>query len=142
MINENIRHSASYELSDIQLARCIDALRDLLQDSKFLLHNQHAQDAVNKLYQVSISDRFQIYVWSTDSLTFTVTGDICRYLWSVRFVLVCFNWFGKYRIFDFFKEQPHVNAWLILNVWHCLLLQIAKNTQHFYVNSWNVNCKV
>jgi hypothetical protein len=85
MINENIRHSASYELSDIQLGRCIDALRDLLQDSKCLLHDQHAQAAVNKLNQVvPVSKSMKILpVWSAACLNCTVTGDICRYLWSL-----------------------------------------------------------
>jgi hypothetical protein len=75
MINENIRHSASYELSDIQLGRCIDALRDLLQDTKFLLHDQHAQAAVNKLNQVvPVSKSMKILpVWSAACLNCTAT---------------------------------------------------------------------
>lgn len=62
MINEKVRHSASYELSDVELAQIIDALRDLLQDPKHLLHDQHAKDAVSKLNQVCHD-----YLWKAEN---------------------------------------------------------------------------
>lgn len=73
IVNELIIHSPSYELSDVQLANCTEALVEVLQDSKCLQQDHNAQTAVGKLNQVYVTH---------DKLHFATVPMFCLYVTS------------------------------------------------------------